>query len=171
MMSQTSAIADTLPWYRQVWPWFLISLPASAVIGGIITIIIAVNSADPLVVDNYYKEGLAINQEIKRRATAAGMELNGLLRSDGNQVTLALSSISPLNDPQLKLQIVHATRPELDRKISLERKAEGQYAADMPTLEAGIWYMQVENNEQTWEIRTRIVTQQGPFQALLKPGN
>ena len=44
------------PWYRQGWPWFLIALPASAVIGGIITIILAVNSPNALVVDDYYKE-------------------------------------------------------------------------------------------------------------------
>lgn len=169
-MNQHSAIADIPPWYRQMWPWFLISLPASAVIGGIITIIIAVNGSDPLVVDNYYKEGLAINQQKQRQATAAEMGLNGLLRSDGRQLTLALSTSSPIDDHQLLVRIVHATRPELDREISLERTAERQYAAAMQTLAAGTWYMQVEDNDQTWQIRTRIVTK-GPFQAYLKPEN
>lgn len=169
-MSQHSAIAEIPPWYRQIWPWFLISLPASAVIGGIITIILAVNSSDPLVVDNYYKEGLAINQEKQRQATAAEMGINGLLRSDGEQLTLSLSSSSPTDEHQLLLRIIHATRPELDREISLERIAEGQYAAPMQALAAGTWYMQIENNDQTWEIRTRIITK-GPFQAYLKPEN
>ena len=29
---------STLPWYRQFWPWMLFGLPASAVIGCVITI-------------------------------------------------------------------------------------------------------------------------------------
>ena len=28
----------TIPWYRQFWPWFLISLPATAVAGCAVTI-------------------------------------------------------------------------------------------------------------------------------------
>jgi hypothetical protein len=40
---------DQRPWYRQFWPWFLIALPMIAVIGGIVTLIIAVRSSDPLV--------------------------------------------------------------------------------------------------------------------------
>ena len=38
-----------LPWYRQFWPWFLLALPAAAVIGGILTVIIAVSNPDPLI--------------------------------------------------------------------------------------------------------------------------
>jgi len=39
---------DTVPWYRQFWPWFLIAVPAAAVIAGIITIILAVRTAEPV---------------------------------------------------------------------------------------------------------------------------
>ena len=54
------------PWYKQLWPWLLISLPASAVFGGIATFILAVNSPNALVADDYYKQGLAINQQTER---------------------------------------------------------------------------------------------------------
>ncbi len=167
-MTDQTAMADIRPWYRQAWPWFLISLPASAVIGGIITIIIAVNGADPLVVDDYYKEGLAINEQKHRQAAAADMGLNGLLRSNGEQVTLALSHTSPIDDDQLVLRIVHSTRPELDRELALLRTGDGQYAAAMQALPAGTWYLRLEDSAQTWEIRARMVTD-GPFQAYLKP--
>ena len=40
-----------LPWYRQFWPWFIIALPASAVIASIITFWLAVSHPDQLVVD------------------------------------------------------------------------------------------------------------------------
>ena len=40
---------DTLPWYKQFWPWFLISLPLSVVIASIVTINIAITTNDGLV--------------------------------------------------------------------------------------------------------------------------
>lgn len=40
---------DTLPWYRQFWPWFIIALPSVVVVASIITIVIAVSSQDRLV--------------------------------------------------------------------------------------------------------------------------
>ena len=39
---------DTLPWYRQFWPWLLIGLPAAVVIACVITISIALQHDDPL---------------------------------------------------------------------------------------------------------------------------
>jgi len=43
---------QNVPWYRQFWPWFIISLPAAAVIAGIITFWLALSRPDPLVVDD-----------------------------------------------------------------------------------------------------------------------
>ena len=39
------------PWYKQVWPWILIALPSSAVIGCIISINLAVTNA-PTITDD-----------------------------------------------------------------------------------------------------------------------
>ncbi len=35
---------DSKPWYKQFWPWFVISLPATAVVAGLITVVIAVQN-------------------------------------------------------------------------------------------------------------------------------
>ena len=53
------------PWYREPWVWLMIALPASAVVGGIITIYLAVSTSDGLVVDDYYKRGKAINLDLR----------------------------------------------------------------------------------------------------------
>jgi hypothetical protein len=52
------------PWYREPWPWILMAGPFTVIVAGLFTAWLAVTRADPLVVDNYYKEGLAINQVI-----------------------------------------------------------------------------------------------------------
>jgi len=38
------------PWYRQFWPWFIIALPASAVIASFISLWLAVSNPVHLVV-------------------------------------------------------------------------------------------------------------------------
>ena len=58
---------DTEPWYRQFWPWFIIMLPASVVVAGLSTWYIAHRHADDLVVDEYYKSGLAINRQLEKK--------------------------------------------------------------------------------------------------------
>ena len=39
------------PWYRQGWPWFLIAFPATAVVAGIATLVIAIQTFDGMVVE------------------------------------------------------------------------------------------------------------------------
>ena len=63
-MNQQALLHSTRPWFREPWVWLLIALPASAVLGGMVTIWIAVDSDDGLVVDDYYKRGLEINKKL-----------------------------------------------------------------------------------------------------------
>ena len=57
---------DNQPWYKDRWPWILIAGPATVVVAGFITLWMAVVSDDGLVTDDYYKQGLAINQTLAR---------------------------------------------------------------------------------------------------------
>ena len=51
------------PWFKQLWPWLLISGPAIAAIGCVITIYLAVNLyADKPVRDGVVKRGLKVEQ-------------------------------------------------------------------------------------------------------------
>ena len=153
-------------WYRQGWPWFLIALPASAVFGGIATFILAVQSPNALVVDDYYRKGLAINQQLHRQAAARDMQLNALLRSDGRQLSLDLSAAAPIADDKVVLQFIHVTRAELDREVILQRQADGLYHATLPELAKGTWNLHLQGDSRSWEIRARL-TLDGPFQAYL----
>lgn len=78
------------PWYKQFWPWFIISLPLSAVIGGIATLVLALQSPNSMVVDDYYKAGLAINETLARERAAAEQGLSALLRHDAEGGRLQL---------------------------------------------------------------------------------
>ena len=45
------------PWYAQTWPWLLIIPPAGAVIGGAITLYLAVTHPDTLVREDCHRDG------------------------------------------------------------------------------------------------------------------
>jgi hypothetical protein len=45
------------PWYRQFYPWLLIALPACAVIGGFITLYLAISRPDVLVRKDCVRDG------------------------------------------------------------------------------------------------------------------
>jgi hypothetical protein len=49
------------PWYRQLWPWLLISGPALAAIGCVITIYLAITlHSDKPMRDGVIKQGLKV---------------------------------------------------------------------------------------------------------------
>jgi hypothetical protein len=48
------------PWYRQPWPWLLMIPPAAAVIGGFITLYLAVTRPDALVRDDCHRDGVTM---------------------------------------------------------------------------------------------------------------
>jgi hypothetical protein len=138
-----SAAAGT-PWYRQGWPWFLIAVPATAVIGGIVTAIRAARGFDGPVAADYYKQGLAINEEVARAqlahdlALAAEVDLAGL--ADGNRVRVVLSAAQPLpREAAVRLQLIHPGRPSEDRVAVLalvEADADNRHAAYTGVLQA-----------------------------------
>jgi hypothetical protein len=62
------------PWYRHVWPWLLIVPPAGAVIGGALTLYLAVTRPDTLVRKDCIKDGVTMvcGEEARRVLEAAG---------------------------------------------------------------------------------------------------
>ena len=59
-------LLEMRPWWKQLWPWLLISGPAIAVIGCAITIWLAVNLyADLPVRDGVVVKGLKVEQVAK----------------------------------------------------------------------------------------------------------
>ena len=93
------------------------------------------------------------------------MALTALLRYDGKQIQLELNSTQPLNTDTLLLQVIHSTRAELDRSLTLQREGD-LYRAKLEGLVNGNWYLRLKSPEADWEIRNRIIAN-GPFQTLL----
>lgn len=119
-------LPNPLPWYRQLWPWLVLAPPIAAVVAGVVTIVIAVRGADGLVAADYYKRGLAINEELARTRLAQQAELQASLRLDGmaagDRVMLDLrgNEAMPVQG-YVQLRLVHPARSGDDRTLTLGR--------------------------------------------------
>jgi uncharacterized protein len=60
-------------WYREPWPWIVMSGPALVVIGSLVSAYLAVRGADPLVDEDYYQHGLQINRQLEREHQVQGL--------------------------------------------------------------------------------------------------
>ncbi len=120
---------DIKPWYRHFWPWFLMALPAAVVVAGIATAYIAHEHADDLVVDEYYKDGLAINQQLAKKQRASELGLSVRLRFSGDTVTAELSG--PVDDSSLRLLLSHPLEADRDFAVPLVQVAPGSYRGSL----------------------------------------
>ena len=152
IMNNTLSNPASKPWYREFWPWFLISLPATAVIAGLTTVWIAYNSADGLVVGDYYKAGLAINQTLARDDTARALALIATLQNDDGALTLTLAGHLQTYPDQLSLTLAHPTRQGQDQTLTLSHAGGGHYRAALPVLPDGKWLVQLADAAATWRL-------------------
>jgi hypothetical protein len=129
---------DTLPWYQQFWPWFLILLPASVVVAGLSTLYIANRHADDLVVDDYYKDGLAINRQLEKKQRALEQGITAQLSF--NDASVQVLTTGPVSANQLLLQLSHPLEADRDFDITLTRVNPGRYSGRLQQPVAPRWH-------------------------------
>ena len=164
LQSSTSVLEPmSLPWYKYKLVWMIIAIPAASVIAGINMIYLAVNTDDGLVVDDYYKEGMAINQSLQRDKTAAELGLTArlVIEQSGDMVTLNLNKGSLAEYPeQLTLHLQHATHAGHDQILTLIRAPQDQYVGYLKhTINEGVWHVMLST--QDWRLVNRIHWQNG----------
>lgn len=147
-----TAFHSSKPWYREPWPWFLISLPATAVIAGVTTVWIATTSADGLVVGDYYKAGLAINKTLARDDAAHALALTATLQRDGGALALTLTGRLQAYPDQLSLTLVHPTRQGQDQTLAFSHAGGGHYRASLPAMPAGKWHALLVDAASSWRL-------------------
>lgn len=145
------------PWYSYPLVWMLIAIPASAVVMGVIMIWLAVSTDDGLVEDDYYKQGLAINEVITRDKRAAELGLSASLRFDANSDVIVLQfGKGKLADypEQLTLHVQHATHADSDVLVTLNHGIDDHYIGNVDKpIHQGIWYFELVN--EAWKLSAR----------------
>jgi len=151
---------DTEPWYKQGWPWALIAIPVLTMIGAITTIIIASNTSDTLVHDDYYKKGLAINSRLERLELAQSMSIIAKVDIDSSTNLISIKLSSDKNHPsqlseEMSINFFHPTLKTKDQSFKLNLLSKNDYVAEIINLEPAYWHIQIEDNTQTWLLKAR----------------
>jgi uncharacterized protein len=123
--------------------------PAAVVVAGAATMWIAFASADGLVAEDYYKQGLGINKVLARQETARRLGITASLDVEGRTLRVRLEGESP---PAVFAHLVHATRAGHDLRLRLARAAPGLYEAELPPRAAGRWSVALEDPMGRWRI-------------------
>lgn len=145
-------ILTNRPWYKEPWPWLLMSLPATAIVAGLATWLIAFRSDDGLVAQDYYKQGLAINRVLARQERAIQLGLSARLQQEGNTVVLSLMAGRELvPEERLLLQLLNPARAGLDQKIVLQRDGDG-YSGKLEPVRDGRWNIRLEDEGGIWQL-------------------
>lgn len=142
------------PWYTHRWPWLLMLGPALVLVAGAITGYLAVTREDAVVVDDYYKKGKAINQDLRRDKEASRMQLAFSARHDPSLGTLEgtlTSSGKPVTAP-FRIRLAHSTLPHKDMVLEAVPGADGRFSAALPLFEQARWRVVVEGHGGDWRL-------------------
>lgn len=158
MNTPLASSKPSAPWYRYPLVWMMLAIPFSAVIMGIIMMTLAVQSEDGLVVDDYYKQGLGINEDISRDKRAESLRLSGdiQLNNTARLVTVRFDKGLLADWPEdMKLGIQHATRSDSDQFVELVHGINDQYQGRLSSaLVDGAWYFSLTDAD--WKLISRI---------------
>ena len=115
---------DTKPWYRQFWPWFIIALPASAVIAGLTTLWIAMQTTDSLVL--VPEQGVRAEADRQVAAARLASELGLAAAVDIDLATGVVTAVIRSGDLEnfpatLEFEMSHPAFADRDRLITLTR--------------------------------------------------
>jgi uncharacterized protein len=163
---------DTRPWYKEPWPWLLMSGPAIVVVAGFITLYLAASGQDGLVVDDYYKQGKTINQSLHRDDIARQIGISATVSFDqvNDRLNVTLSRTDgKLLPAAISVAMVHATRSGADKIINLTQSADG-YVGKLPALAVGKWNVLIDDAQKQWRLQKEIMVDSAPIPLLqIKP--
>ena len=136
-------------WYKEPWPWFIISILLITFVWGFFQLSVAINKGDSVVKDNYYKAGRAINADLARDKNAATMNINANIRMDQltGEVHIQLQGDYTEQPEKLLLRIMSPTVASDDEEITLLRTATGNYAGQLEKSHSNRRYVQLETLE------------------------
>lgn len=159
---------DGRPWYREPWPWILMAGPAIVVVAGIITAWIAISGSDGLVADDYYKQGLTVNQVLGRDKRAGELGVRAELMRSGLQVRVLLSGGAGFLAPdRLVVKLSHPTRGGEDQTLTLSAEGGGFYSGKLARGIGGRWGIAIEDPAGLWRLYGNWLTDVEAAQKLV----
>lgn len=146
--------SNNQPWYKDRWPWILMAGPAVVIVAGFVTLWLAISSNDGLVTDDYYKQGLTVNQRLQRDHRAGSLGLQADIMRAGAGVRLLLTAEGAAKLPErIALKLAHPTRAGQDQLVVMAMEAPGFYSGKLSTEISGRWLVSIEDPLGQWRLQ------------------
>ncbi len=140
---------NSRPWHKEFYVWMIIFFPMLAVFGSVLMAILAVQSNDGLVVDDYYKKGLEINRTLERDQNALDYQLNASINLDQEleEVVMVLTAAPNFEySENLSVSFLNATRPGFDKEVKMILTEDNTYRGNLSALVQGKWYVHIQRD-------------------------
>jgi len=123
-----------------------------------ITIYIAVTNQPKLVNNNYYQEGLSINERIKQdqSATKLSMQANLSFSEQTSKVNVYLIGNNKPTDT-LVLSIFASGDVKQDRTYTLKPINTNLFSSALPELPKGRFYITLEPQQREWRLLGEVI--------------
>ncbi len=147
------------PWYKQFWPWFLLSIPVASVILSMLMISLAITRPHSMVSDDYYKDGLAINQDLSKDTAAIRLNISASAHTDheSKQQQVLLSGLLPdTNYDYLLLKLEHPTLPVEDKLFQLIPSETHHYSNYIDESIEGKRYVTLTPADDSWRLTGEV---------------
>ncbi len=135
-------------WYQEPWVWFIVGILVVTFCWGTFQVITAINHADEVVVDDYYKVGKAINQDLTRDRLAKelGIAANIEFHSESGKVYVDLEGKVQEWPNQLRLRILPAAPAAEKQTIALLQSPANasRYSGQTTEQPDGRYFVQLE---------------------------
>lgn len=86
-------------WWHFGHVWLLIAGPVAVILAGIVTIYLAVSRPDPLVSEDYYRQGMELNKTLKEGGAAPSSTLVPAQQARNHAATGAVPAPKPAHGP------------------------------------------------------------------------
>ena len=143
------------PWYVQFWPWVLIALPGVSVAVSVLALVLALRHADPVVGDDWYARGLAINTDLDRSAAAVARGVAATVEVDAADAELVVTLAGDVGTVDaLAVEFQHPTIAARDRAYELRPSGDGSFRAPLGAPPTGRWYVTLAPASGDWRLAT-----------------
>ena len=140
----------------------VVGIPLSSVIAGIYFIIIAGSDANDVVADNYYKDGLAINQSFAQDNQAKALQISAYVST--NEAQQLVAQVFNTKVPFVEFRLSHHRDRDLDISgamvLTQSQQTGGIYRFNLPKMLKGRWFVSLtaaESEGQTpWRLQTKL---------------
>lgn len=144
-------------WFREPMVWLIIALPLSAVVAGIITLMIAIRSGSTDAVPDVVKRTAQIQEsdmDADRHAIELGLRGELVLDPQSGAITVRLLGLTT-PDNTLTLKLLHAGRASADQEIRLIRGNDA-WLGRAEGLAGQVWNVEVVGEKAAWRLGGRL---------------